>query len=75
MHSQCVSFLLCGSHLGQRHKEVLLGVQPIRLACLFPCLQDGTIQCEMKLTGILSTSLTSMGDRAAEHGIVVAPGG
>jgi hypothetical protein len=44
------------------------------LLCCMLCAQDGTIQLEMKLTGILSTSLMTQGDRSTEHGIVVAPG-
>lgn len=35
---------------------------------------DGTIQLEMKLTGILSTSVTSLADKHLPHGISVAPG-
>lgn len=37
-------------------------------------LQDGTIQLEMKLTGILSTSVMNLGDRSSQHGVIVAPG-
>eukprot|EP00775_Hariotina_reticulata_P002821 gene2821-3114_t len=35
---------------------------------------DGTIQLEMKLTGILSTSVTSLDDKDLPFGITVAPG-
>ena len=37
-------------------------------------LQDGTIGCEIKLTGILSTSLLSPGEASPSHGILVGPG-
>lgn len=37
--------------------------------------QDGTIQLEMKLTGILSTSVMDLNSKASQHGIAVAPGG
>jgi primary-amine oxidase len=37
--------------------------------------QDGTIGCEIKLTGILSTSLLSPDERSSSsHGTMVAPG-
>lgn len=35
---------------------------------------DGTIQLEMKLTGILSTSVMDLNSKASQHGIAVAPG-
>jgi len=38
-------------------------------------VQDGTIQLEMKLTGILSTSVMDLNSKASQHGIAVAPGG
>lgn len=38
------------------------------------CLQDGTIQLEMKLTGILSTSVHPVDDKSFPFGVVVAPG-
>lgn len=37
-------------------------------------LQDGTISMEIKLTGILSTSLLSPGEPRPSHGILVGPG-
>jgi hypothetical protein len=36
--------------------------------------QDGTIALEMKLTGILSTSVHEEADKVVPHGISVAPG-
>jgi primary-amine oxidase len=36
--------------------------------------QDGTIGFEIKLTGILSTSMLSPGEAAPTHGTLVAPG-
>jgi hypothetical protein len=44
---------------------------PACLACL--PLQDGTIEHEIKLTGILSTSVLSPGEAAPTHGTMVAP--
>ena len=36
--------------------------------------QDGTISFDMKLTGILSTSVLSPGEGSPTHGTLVAPG-
>lgn len=38
------------------------------------CLQDGTIGMDIKLTGILSTSVLSPGETQPSHGILVGPG-
>lgn len=40
-------------------------------------LQDGTVEYEIKLSGMLSTNMLSVGERASdqpEHGVLVAPG-
>ncbi len=37
-------------------------------------LQDGTMNFEMKLTGILSTSVQPLDVQKFEHGCIVAPG-
>jgi hypothetical protein len=36
-------------------------------------VQDGTIECQIKLTGILSTSVLSPGEATPTHGTMVAP--
>lgn len=36
--------------------------------------QDGTISLEMKLTGILSTSVQYQGEGKPDNGVLVAPG-
>jgi primary-amine oxidase len=37
-------------------------------------LQDGTVGMDIKLTGILSTSVLSPGESRPSHGILVGPG-
>lgn len=37
-------------------------------------MQDGAIGCEIKLTGILSTSLLSPGEQQPTHGTLVGAG-
>ena len=42
---------------------------------IFECVQDGTIQHEVKLTGCLSTNVLSAGEGPAPtHGTLLAPG-
>lgn len=41
---------------------------------MFAPPQDGTISCEIKLTGILSTSLLSPGESQPSHGVLVGAG-
>jgi primary-amine oxidase len=52
----------------QRQSHVLYEVWLLML------LQDGTIGMDIKLTGILSTSVLSPGESRPSHGILVGPG-
>lgn len=44
------------------------------MCLLLLLLQDGTIGMDIKLTGILSTSVLSPGESQPSHGILVGPG-